>query len=84
MDGVKVKIKIIGIEAVDSQHYCRIGLQELLMNNDNFGLMIGLYIMVERRVDGVKVKIKIIGIESIDHFHRIGRVVGWIAKIIDE
>ena len=54
------------------------------MNNDNFGLMIGLYIMVERRVDGVKVKIKIIGIESIDHFHRIGRVVGWIVRIIDE
>ena len=66
------------------QYFCRIGLQELLMNNDNFGLMIGLYIVMERRMDGIKVKIKIIGIEGVDHFRRIGKVVGWIGRIIDE
>ena len=36
---------------------------------------------VKRRVDGVKNKNKNY---CIDYFCRIGRVVGWIAKIIDE
>ena len=38
-------------------------------------------IVVERRVDGVKSKNKNY---CIDYFRRIGRVVGWIARIIDE